>query len=44
MIKHTCHGSDHLRRVSHVVENGKYTQRFIISRHWTGTLLLVVRP
>ncbi len=37
-------GNYYVRRVSHSISKGEYTQRFNISREGTGTLLPVVRP
>jgi hypothetical protein len=43
-VGHTYNGNYYVRRVSHVVENGQYTQSFTLSREGTGALLPVVRP
>ena len=37
-------GNYYVRRVTHVIAAGEYTQRFTISREGTGSLLPVVRP
>lgn len=37
-------GIYYVRRVTHVIEVGKYTQRFVISREGTGSILPVVIP
>jgi hypothetical protein len=37
-------GTYYVRRVTHEIEAGKYTQDFTLSREGTGTLLPVVRP
>ena len=37
-------GLYYVRRVTHEIEAGKYTQDFTLSREGTGTLLPVVRP
>ena len=37
-------GLYYVRRVTHEIEVGKYTQNFTLSREGTGTLLPVVRP
>jgi hypothetical protein len=43
-VGRTYSGNYYVRRVSHVVENGQYTQSFTLSREGTGTLVPVVRP
>jgi len=40
----TYDGLYYVRRVTHILERGKYQQRFTISREGTGALLPVVRP
>jgi len=40
----TYNGNYYVRRVSHSIARGSYTQRFSLSREGTGTLLPVVRP
>lgn len=37
-------GNYYVRRVTHLIARGEYTQRFTLSREGTGTLLPVVRP
>jgi hypothetical protein len=37
-------GNYYVRRVTHVITRGEYTQRFTVSREGTGSLLPVVRP
>jgi hypothetical protein len=37
-------GNYYVRRVTHSLENGKYSQRFTLSREGTGALLPVVAP
>jgi hypothetical protein len=43
-VGRTYSGNYYVRRVSHVVENGEYTQSFTLSREGTGSLVPVVRP
>jgi hypothetical protein len=43
-VGYTYDGNYYVRRVSHVIENGQYTQSFSLSREGTGALLPVVRP
>jgi hypothetical protein len=40
----TYNGLYYVRRVTHVIEIGKYTQRFVITREGTGAITPVVRP
>jgi hypothetical protein len=40
----TYDGNYYVRRVTHSLENGKYSQRFTLSREGTGALLPVVVP
>ncbi len=37
-------GNYYVRRVTHKIERGKYTQNFTVTREGTGSLLPVVRP
>ena len=37
-------GNYYVRRVTHSISRGEYTQRFSVSREGTGSLLPVVRP
>jgi hypothetical protein len=43
-VGHSYDGSYYVRRVSHVLSRGEYTQRFTLSREGRGALLPVVRP